>query len=51
MMKAEQDFKDNNLRKAYKGINLFKKGYQPNTTFCKTQTGELIAKQEGVLDR
>lgn len=50
MSKAEEDFKNNNSREAYRGVNFFTKGFQPKTNFCKTQ-GELLAVKEKIMER
>ena len=35
--------KINNVRDLYRGINDFKKGYQPRTTIVKDEEGDLVA--------
>lgn len=51
MLKAEQEFRKNNPREAYRGINFFKKGFAPSTTACKTRDGEIISSKEKVMER
>jgi hypothetical protein len=35
--------KMNNIRELYRGINYFKKGYQPRTIIVKDEKGDLVA--------
>lgn len=51
MTKAEENFRDRNPREAYRSINFFKRGYQPKTTLCRAQDGELLAEKGKVMDR
>lgn len=51
LLKAEQDFKEDNTREAYKGINFFKKGYSPRTTICRSSDGEMLTEEKAILDR
>ena len=39
----ENNSKINNVRDLYRGINDFKKGYQPRTTIVKGEKGDLVA--------
>ena len=41
----ETNSKINNVRDLYRGINDFKKGYQPRTTTVKDEKGDLVADQ------
>jgi hypothetical protein len=38
----ETDFKIKNIRDLYRGINEFKKGYQPRTNILKNEKGDLV---------
>lgn len=51
ILKSEEDFRKNNLREAYKGINFFKKGFQPKSNLCKAQNGELLTEKERIMER
>lgn len=51
MLAAERNFRENNCREAYKGINFFKKGYVPNTSMCRRDDGSLLAERNEVLNR
>jgi hypothetical protein len=35
--------KNKNIRDLYRGINYFKKGYQPRSNFVKDENGDLLA--------
>jgi hypothetical protein len=35
--------KNKNIRDMYRGINYFKKGYQPRSNLVKDETGDLLA--------
>jgi hypothetical protein len=39
----ETNSKNKNIRDIYRGINEFKKGYQPVTNLVKDKTGDLLA--------
>ena len=41
----------NNIRDLYKGINNFKKGYQPRTNKVKDKKGDLVAELHSILTR
>jgi hypothetical protein len=43
--------KNKNIRDLYKGINEFKKGYQPGINIIKDENGNLIAYPQNVLNR
>jgi hypothetical protein len=42
---------NNKIRKLYRGINKFKKGYQPRTNFVKDETGNLVLDPHKILNR
>jgi hypothetical protein len=41
--KPESNSKNKNIRDLYRGINEFKKGYQPRTNLVKDERGNLLA--------
>ena len=41
----------NNVRDLYRGINDFKKGYQPRTTIVKDEKGDLVADSHSNMAR
>jgi hypothetical protein len=43
--------KHKNIRDLYRGINEFKKGYQPRINIIKDENGDLIADPQSVLNR
>jgi len=43
--------KINNVRDLYRGINDFKKGYQPRTTIVKYEKGDLVADSHSFMTR
>jgi hypothetical protein len=43
--------KNKNIRDLYRGINEFKKGYQPRTNFVKDKRGDLLAEPHNILNR
>jgi hypothetical protein len=43
--------KSKNIRDLYKGINEFKKGYQPRINIIKDENGNLLADPQNVLNR
>jgi hypothetical protein len=43
--------KNKNNRKLYRGINEFKKGYQPRTNLVKDENGDLFAESHSILNR
>src|SRR5215475_5791408 len=47
----ETNSKINNIRDLYKGINYFKKGYQPRTTIVKDEKGDLVADSRSIMAR
>ena len=40
-----------NIRDLYRGINDFKKGYQPRTNIVKDETGDLVTGSYSILAR
>jgi hypothetical protein len=47
----ETNNKNKNIRDLYRGINEFKKGYQPKIDIIKDENGNLIADPQNVLNR
>ena len=47
----ETNSKNNNIRELYRGINDFKKGYQPRTIIVKDEKGDLIADSHSIMTR
>jgi hypothetical protein len=47
----ETNNKNKNIRDLYRGINEFKKGYQPRINIIKDENGNLIADPQNVLNR
>jgi hypothetical protein len=47
----ETDNKNKNIRDLYRGINEFKKGYQPRINIIKDDNGNLLADPHSVLNR
>jgi hypothetical protein len=47
----EANNKNKNIRDLYRGINEFKKGYQPRINMIKEENGNLIADPQNVLNR
>jgi hypothetical protein len=43
--------KNKNIRDLYRGINEFKKGYQPRTNLVKNENGDLFADSPNILNR
>jgi hypothetical protein len=43
--------KNKNIRDLYRGINDFKKGYQPRSNVVKDENGDLLADSNSILDR
>ena len=43
--------KVNKVRDLYRGINDFKKGYQPRTTIVKDEKGDLVADPQNIMAR
>jgi hypothetical protein len=40
-----------NIRDLYRGINEFKKGYQPRTNLVKNEKGDILADPHKILNR
>jgi hypothetical protein len=47
----ESNNKNKNIRDVYRGINEFKKGYQPRTNLVKDERGDLLAHTHKSLNR
>jgi hypothetical protein len=47
----ETNNKNKNIRDLYRGINEFKKGYQPKINTKKDENGNLLANPQNVLNR
>jgi hypothetical protein len=47
----ETNNKTKNIRDSYRGINTFKKGYQPGINIIKDGNGNLLADPQSVLNR
>jgi hypothetical protein len=47
----ESNSKNKNIRDLYRGINEFKKGYQPRTNLVKDKRGDLLADPDNILNR
>ena len=45
----ETNSKINNIRDLYRGINEFKKGYQPRTIIVKDEKGDLVADSHSIM--
>jgi hypothetical protein len=43
--------KNKNIRDLYRGINYFKKGYQPRSNLVKNENGDLLADSRNILNR
>jgi hypothetical protein len=43
--------KNKNIRDLYRGINGFKRGYQPRNNFVKDEIGDLLADSHNILNR
>jgi hypothetical protein len=43
--------KNKNIRDLYRGINEFKRGYQPRTTLVKDDNGDLLADSNTIVNR
>jgi hypothetical protein len=43
--------KDKNIRDLYRGINDFKKGYQPRNNIVKDDKGDFVADSHSILAR
>jgi hypothetical protein len=49
--KTNRTFRNKNIRDLYRGINEFKKGYQPRINIIKDENGNLLADLQNVLNR
>jgi hypothetical protein len=49
--KLESNGKNKNIRDLYRGINEFKKSYQPRTNLVKDERGDIIADPHKILNR
>jgi hypothetical protein len=47
----ETNSKNENIRYLFRGINEFKKGYQPGTNMVKEENGDLLADSHSILNR
>jgi hypothetical protein len=47
----ETNSEHKNIRDLYRGINEFKKGYQPTTNMVKAENGDLLADFHSILNR
>jgi hypothetical protein len=45
----ETNSKNKNIRDLYRGINEFKRGYQPKSIFVKDENGDLLADSNNIL--
>jgi hypothetical protein len=43
--------KNKNIRDLYRGINEFKRGYQPRNNLVKDKNGDLLAESKNILNR
>ena len=50
-IELETNNKINNVTDLYRGINDFKKGYQPRTIIVKDEEGDLVADSHSVMTR
>ena len=48
---SKSNSKINNIRDLYRGINDFKKGYQPRTIIVKDEKGDLVADFHSIMTR
>jgi hypothetical protein len=51
MNDLETNSKNKNIRKLYRGISDFKKGYQPRNNVVKDEKGDLVADTHSILAR
>jgi hypothetical protein len=49
--RLEESSKTKNIREMYKGINEFKKGYQPRAYVIKKHDGTIVADATSILSR
>jgi hypothetical protein len=43
--------KNKNIRDMYRGINEFKRGYQPRNNLVKDENGDMLAESQNILNR
>jgi hypothetical protein len=46
-----QNSKNKNIRDLYRGINEFKRGYQPQSNLVKDENGDLLADSDNIFNR
>jgi hypothetical protein len=49
--KLETNSKNKNIRDLYRGINEFKKGYQPRINMVKEKNGDLLADSHSISNK
>jgi hypothetical protein len=49
--RALPNSKNKNIRDLYRGINYFKKAYQPRSNLVKDENGDLLADAHNILNR
>ena len=49
--KLEENSKNKNIREMYKGINEFKKGYQPRAYVIKKHNGTIVVDTTSIVSR
>jgi hypothetical protein len=47
----DTNIKNRNIRDLFRGINEFKKGYQPKSNLVKDESGDLLADLHSILNR
>jgi hypothetical protein len=47
----ESNSKNKNIRNLYRGINKFKKGYQPRTNLAQDERGDLLVDPHKIVNR
>jgi hypothetical protein len=48
MNELAMNSKNKNIRDLYRGINEFKRGYQPRSIFAKDENGDLLADSHSI---
>jgi hypothetical protein len=51
MSELKSNSKNKNIRDLYRGINEFKKGYQPRTNLVKNERGDLLTDPHKIMVR
>jgi hypothetical protein len=51
IIELDSNCKNKNIRDLYRGINEFKKGYQPRTNLVEDERGDLLADPHKILNR